>query len=91
MQYILSQEEYDDLKNAAQGRERSIKLAATKKMQALCTKIADTMPVKFWNNKEAKPWGCFLTVEKANPDGEWYCDECPVQEICPSTRKPYSK
>lgn len=41
MQYLLTQEEYDALR-ARQQHEIS-----TKKLQKLCTKIADTMPVKW--------------------------------------------
>lgn len=90
MQYILSEEEYAALKAAAHARLE----LNQKGLQALCTKIADEMPVKYWNNPEAKPWGCKITVEEqSEKEGyfdEWYCDECPVQTICPA-RKSYSK
>lgn len=93
MQYILSQEEYDELKAK---RSHEIQLSK-KKLQDLCTKIADTMPVQWnWGSKKNdpeyfKPWGCVFTVEKEHRFDEWYCDQCPVQDICPSTYKPYSK
>jgi endonuclease III len=85
MQYILSEEEYTALKAAAQAR---LKLN-TKNLQGLCTKIADTMPIRWtWGDgkENPKPWGCILTKKN-----EWYCDQCPVQEICPYVSKHYSK
>jgi hypothetical protein len=84
MQYILTQEEYDALRKK-QTRELNL---GTVKLQELCTKIADTMPVLWgWSKDEtAKPWGCIRSTED-----EWYCDSCPVQEICPYTGKEWSK
>jgi len=84
MQYILTQEEYDALR-----KKQQHELTLSKgKLQKLCTKIADTMPVKWgWSkDEEAKPWGCILTNEH-----EWYCDSCPVQEICPYHSKSWSQ
>lgn len=79
MQYILTQEEYDNLKSIQEAVVHSNK----KKLQVLCTKIADTMPVRWgWDSgEEAKPWGC---IHSTNHD--WYCDSCPVTEICPSNK-----
>ena len=34
-----------------------------------------------------KPWGCILS----KPDGGWYCDSCPEQDVCPCTGKAWSK
>lgn len=84
MQYLLTQEEYDALRARQQ---HEIKLSQAK-LQKLCTKIADTMPVKWgWSkDEEAKPWGCILTEKH-----EHYCDKCPVQEICPEPDKEWSK
>lgn len=84
MQYLLTQEEYDALR-ARQQHEIEL---STKKLQKLCTKIADTMPVKWgWSkDEEAKPWGCIHSQQE-----EWYCDSCPVQEICPEPDKEWSK
>lgn len=85
MQYILTQEEYDAL-TARRGRELQL---SEKKLQHLCTRIANEMPVKWgWSKREElKPWGCILTSK----DEEWYCDSCPVQDICPYPDKLYSK
>lgn len=87
MQYILSQEEYDELK-----REALVHLRLSeKKLQTLCTKIANEMPVNWgWGGPDPKPWGCIITKEK-QPGYEWYCDSCPVEEICPSNKKHWSK
>jgi hypothetical protein len=84
MQYVLTQEEYDALRAR---QEHEIKLSRAK-LQKLCTKIADTMPVKRdWNpDGEPAPWGCVLTEKY-----EHYCDHCPVQEICPYDDKEWSK
>ena len=84
MQYILTQQEYDSLKE-----NQTLKVNLNKdKLQKLCTNIANTMPIIFWNHKEAQPWNCKLTDEHGD---EWYCDECPVQDICPSDDKDWSK
>lgn len=83
MQYILSEEEYAALKRQQQ---HSIELSQ-KKLAALCTKIANEMPVNWgWNGPDPKPWGCIHTQE----DGNWYCDLCPVRDICPQSKE-YSK
>lgn len=86
MKYILDEEEYRALK---QQQAYDIKLKKDK-LQALCTTIADTMPITIsWsNNKDAKPepWGCILSTEY-----EHYCDECPVESICPQDSKSWSK
>jgi hypothetical protein len=86
MQYILSQEEFDNF----QAKKQEITKTAQKKLQDLCTKIADTMPIKRgWPGDPPEyfePWGCILTKKY-----EWYCDSCPVTEICPHPYKHWSK
>mgnify|MGYP003410266197 CR=1 FL=1 len=82
MQYILTQAELDDLKS----RKKVLGDADEKTLQELCTKIANEMPIKFWGREVAETWNCILTEEF-----EHYCDECPVQSICPSTRKQWSQ
>jgi hypothetical protein len=101
MQYILTEEEYDDLVLAtADAKDQYEDLLDEKEkeknkiIQELCTKIADTMPIKYWGSKELRTWGCKITEETPNEDGytrEWYCDECPVQKICPHDDKDWSK
>ena len=81
--YILSEEEYKEL---IAKKAYGIGLSK-KKLQTLCTKIANEMPVVWgWGGPDPKPWGCLLTEE-----GEWYCDTCPVQAICPNDDKEWSK
>ena len=81
MKYILSQEEYDELVNAntlyAQKYQDTL--------QDLCTRVANSEPVKEgWY--AGKVWGCILTHKD-----EWYCDDCPVTEVCPNRYKEWSK
>jgi len=80
MQYILSEEEYQDLLDKAKEQ----KILAKKKLQDLCTKVANHMPVLYWGRKEPEPWGCMRSID------DWYCDDCPVQDVCPSLKQ-YSK
>jgi hypothetical protein len=85
MQYILTEQEYKDLKTI----QTTAKLENTKKLQTLCSLIADKMPVDWtWGEPGEKPWGCILTRDKVY---EWYCDQCPVRDICPYPNKHYSK
>lgn len=81
MMYILTQEEFDAL------QEKKLKISedAQKVLQDLCTRVANNEPVKEGWMKD-KPWGCVLTVEY-----EWYCDDCPVQDVCPLDWKYWSK
>lgn len=85
MQYILTEDEYKELSS-----KKSWKTGlnvSEKRLQELCTKIANEMPVKWgWGGPEPKPWGCILTE-----DDEWYCDKCPVQDICPHKCKEWSQ
>jgi hypothetical protein len=85
MMYLLTQEEFTRLKTAR--NSEAIEMQKSK-LQTLCTKIADTMPIEWgWGaDPDPKPWGCILSESE-----EWYCDQCPVQEICPYTAKSFSK
>lgn len=87
MMYILTEEEYQKLQEE---KKHKFNLT-TKQIQTLCTKICNEMPVKWgWGKPdEPKPWGCILTPQEENE--EWYCDKCPVQDICPSPDKTYSQ
>lgn len=85
MQYILTEEEFETLQNK---KTKDINLSK-KKLQALCTKIANEMPVVWgWGGPDPKPWGCIKSTEDGD---EWYCDNCPVTEICPEPYKHWSK
>lgn len=85
MMYVLTEEEYQGLR----GKRSTAMRLQQQELQTLCSKIADEMPVKWgWGNKPdiPKPWGCILTTQR-----EWYCDQCPVQTICPNPSKDWSK
>ncbi len=90
MQYILSEEEMEEVRKL---RAKMKSLPDVDKLQKMCTKIADEWPTwTGWNKKcpqPAEPWGCVITREEENE--EWYCDECPVQTICPREWKSWSK
>ena len=75
MQYLLTQEELDELEKH--------KLEFTKKFERqlgkLCKLAADHVPVNAgWRDTEPSPWGCIYSEED-----EWYCDDCPAKEVCP--------
>lgn len=86
MQYILTQEEYDQLR----ARQKLDLDMRRDQLQQLCTWVADNMPVsvKWINEGKPEPWGCIMTKPYPNIG---YCDECPVQKICPSEHKEWSK
>ena len=87
MMYILTEEEYKQLKT----KKDQLENISKKKLQELCTKIADTMPVnRRWDPKNVSPWGCILNNAEGG-GGFGYCDNCPVTEICPHPYKRYSK
>jgi hypothetical protein len=81
MMYILDKEEYNSLVTAnilyAKQHEQTL--------QELCTRVANS-EILTEGTMSGKPWGCVLSVEH-----EWYCDHCPVQDICPLEWKHWSK
>jgi hypothetical protein len=84
MQYILTEEEYNALKK----RQYHEIAASRDQLQALCTKIAVTMPISVdWRKGQDQPWGCILS--EITDSG--YCDDCPVQTICPNEDKEWSQ
>lgn len=87
MQYILTQEEYDDLRRA-QGVMQTNKQAD---LQKLCSAAANHIPiVREWApNEQPAPWGCILDSESPNYRG--YCDDCPAQSVCPHEYKEWGQ
>lgn len=80
MMYLLTQEEFD----ALQVKKRDADSEATKILQDLCTRVADNeILTSGW--RKGHPWGCILTHT------DWYCDDCPVQNVCPKEWKRISK
>lgn len=87
MQYILTQQEYDELR-----RDKATRATAKKdELQKLCTDAANHIPiVRSWApNEPPEPWGCILT--QGGPNAFGYCDDCPAQEICPHDGKEWSQ
>ena len=83
MQYILSQEEMADTSKKLEAASR---LPSVKKLQAFCTMVANTLVLTSgW--RKGSVWGCILTEKEE----EWYCDDCPAQEVCPYDAKHWSK
>lgn len=86
MNYLLTQQEYDDLRREKQSRTDKQK----DELQALCTLAAQHIPVVLeWSRGEPpRPWGCILGPREQDPG---YCDKCPAADICPHERKEWSK
>lgn len=88
MQYVLTEEEYKFLTSVEKERLE----AEEKQQQKFCTLAAIHIPIKQdWRSKDdplyVSPWGCILDEE--NDPG--YCDDCPVQDVCPNDFKKWSK
>lgn len=78
MQYLLTREEYEQLKRQGGDALRR----ANETIQRLCTRVSDLSVGKIEHHA-----GCIL-----NPDtGEGgYCDQCPVIDDCPYEHKNWS-
>ena len=88
MQYILDETEMEEIRQL----RKSLKfLPSVEELQKMCTKIADEWPVwRGWDGKDKpKVYGCMIT-ERENGQ-EWYCDHCPVQNICPEEDKEWGQ
>ena len=81
MQYILTEEEYAELKKVKRIRENKDKEVLLK----TCQLAADHIPIIYPNSKELAPWGCIRTETNI------YCDNCPVEYLCPYEFKIWSK
>lgn len=80
MMYILTEEEFE----ALQEKKRKISEDAQKILQHLCSRV-DDIEVLTSGWAAGDPWGCIITKNNE------YCDECPVQDICPYEDKEWSK
>jgi len=85
MQYLLSEEELQELKDKATRNDQ----VNRENLQWLCTELAKHKPVTVgWKfDPQTEPWGCILDPE-TDPG---YCDHCPARELCPSNYKEFSK
>lgn len=54
MQRLLTEEEYQELVS----RGEKVVQDQQELVQKLCTMVAESKPVKYWGNKEARIWGC---------------------------------
>lgn len=82
MNYLLTQEEYDSLRN--EGKQRLG--AKTQEFQDFCTKVAKELPIQWWSRTDPpKPWGCIIDKSQV------YCDLCPARKFCPYFGKEFSK
>lgn len=83
MQYLLSESEYEALRESASAAKEQ----ATATIQKLCTLAADNVSVEVpWNREKKSPCGCIISKR-----GHGYCDLCPVQDDCPYPHKQWSK
>lgn len=78
MQYILSQQEYDDLRLVGARAAVESKIA----LQAVCSEYA---------NFHHKAEGRFGGGACKNGDPFIYCCDCPAVSFCPSNSKEYPK
>ena len=82
MQYLLTQEDHEKLTKRAEVFD----FLNIDELQHVCTLAANHIPVKVEWKEHIEPWGCILD-EETDPT---YCDEYPVDNICPNKNKDYS-
>lgn len=91
MQYILSQQELDQLHG---GYREQLRLKDSV-IQNLCISVAEHQPIERDRSPDdaipddKSPWGCILVEGGKNHHG--YCDKCPAQDACPYQHKNWSK
>lgn len=86
MQYIMEKEEYDQM---IADHEKALS-GLVGVIQNLCIEVATNKKIKYWGNKDPRVWGCIL-IDEDHPESMEYCDECPVQNVCPNPQKQWSK
>jgi len=88
MQYLLSEEEYNELKDKSYLLSKETK----EKLFKVCQLACNNVPVHVsWadEDNEDEPWMCIISGAGNVCDS--YCDECPVQKECPYDNKQWSK
>jgi hypothetical protein len=84
MQYILTQQEYDELT-----REKRLRTEEQdRELLEICIMTALHAPARNAGS-DSRPWGCVLAPipQQRAP----YCDDCPAQRVCPSKDKEWSQ
>ena len=77
MQYILTEEEYRELR-----KNDNLQRIKKERLLEICKLASDYIPI----DNETGPWGCI----RSN-NNHLYCDKCPVKDICPYEFKVWSK
>lgn len=83
MEYILTEEEYDNLKQAS----KQAKLRPEETINALCKEVATWKQIKIEGLNYLASYGC-IQNDINNPE---VCDECPVESICTYQHKEFSQ
>lgn len=87
MQYLLTEEELSSLRM----KKSILGKVQKEELQELCTLAANHIPIpKPWahdRDQDPSPWGCILDKE----NDPWYCDDCPMDKLCPHPHKKWSK
>ena len=86
MKYILTEKEYNALVNKVD----NVTDQYFRDIQQLCIEVAVHKPLRIFGIDSASiTWGCIL-ADDPEQQAE-YCDECPVNRVCPNENKKWSK
>lgn len=80
MQYILTEDEFQELQTKAAAVTKDARLI----LEDLCRRVANSEVIKVDRYGSVGHWGCVR-------DNAEYCDGCPVQEICTYQQKNWSQ
>jgi len=70
MKYILTEKELRRYEKRIEEKQSII--------NGLCQRVCDSEPISI-EGCYKNTWGCIYSSDHKN---EWYCDECPVLNIC---------
>jgi len=91
MQYLLTQEEFEELANRAVNAKKQLKEIFLE----LCQRLADSeLCHKPYNWKEGEPLVAYTCIKTRMKNGDTlgiYCDNCQLKKICPEINKRWSK
>ena len=79
MQYLLTEEEYTNLVQSARTASEEFKKEHKEIINRLCQMIADKVPLTTYPGTpdNPKPYKCVKSMYR-----DWYCDNCPVLDMC---------